>query len=99
MQAHLAVRRARRAAQRLSGGPMTRPLLREQLRARGLPIAASGQAMIHLVAHAAHIGAVCYGPPQGRQSTIVLFEDWVPAADGPRGEAALAEVARRYMSG
>ena len=83
----------------LSGGPMTRPQLREQLRARGLPIAATGQAMIHLVAHAAHIGAVCYGPPQGRQSTIVLFEDWVPLSDRPRGDAALAELARRYMSG
>src|SRR5438552_2530682 len=44
----------------LSGGPMTRPQLREQLRARGLPIAATGQAMIHLVAHAAHVGAVGY---------------------------------------
>ena len=83
----------------LSGGPMTRPQLREQLRARGLPIAATGQAMIHLVAHAAHLGVVCYGPPQGRQSTLVLFDDWVPQAGGPRGSAALAELATRYMVG
>jgi hypothetical protein len=83
----------------LAGGPMTRHQLRERLIARGLPIAATGQAMIHLIAHAAHRAVICYGPPHGRTDTYVLMDDWVPQAAVPRGDAALAELARRYLAG
>jgi hypothetical protein len=82
----------------LADGPMTRQQLRERLGAGGLRLAAQGQATIHLIAHAAHRGVVCYGPPRGRTDTFVLLDDWVPHSEDPRGGSAAAELARRYFA-
>jgi len=62
----------------LAGGPKTGRDLRARLRSRGVAIGTDVQAMIHLLAHAAHRGVICKGPPAGRTDTYVLFEDWVP---------------------
>ena len=82
----------------LAGGPLTRHELRDRLRARGPRLAATGQATIHLLAHAAHRGLICNGPPQGRSDTFVLLDDWAPHAAEPRGDEALTELARRYLA-
>jgi hypothetical protein len=76
-------------------GPLTRAELAERLAARGVD--PSGQRIAHLVQRAGLEGLVCYGPDRGRQSTFVLLDDW--AARGRRldREAALGELARRYL--
>ncbi|HMA33773.1 MAG TPA: winged helix DNA-binding domain-containing protein, partial [Chloroflexia bacterium] len=78
-------------------GPLTRAALGPRLAARGLPTA--GQALIHLLGHAAWQGAICQGPDQAGEPAYVLLDDWVPA--GPTlapAEATLALV-RRYLAG
>src|SRR4029077_1653881 len=88
------VRIMRRA---LANGPMTRHELRTKLIAKGVPIEPAGQAMIHLLAYAAHHGVIVVGPQRGRDGMFVLLDDWVPASSGPTGEAAIEELARRYL--
>ena len=89
------VRVMRRA---LANGPMTRHELRARLVAKGVRIDPNGQAMIHLLAYAAHHGVIVVGPTRGRDSLFVLLDDWVSASSGPTGEAALAELARRHLA-
>ncbi|HET8759356.1 MAG TPA: winged helix DNA-binding domain-containing protein [Solirubrobacteraceae bacterium] len=72
-------------------GPLTRHELAARLRERGVPVAAAGQAPIHVVARAAHAGALIevgdgvYGP--------------LELAPLPDREAALVTLARRYAAG
>src|SRR6202035_2552938 len=47
--------------------------------------------------HAAALGVICSGPRMGRDDSFVLLDDWVPRSSGPSGDAALAELARRYF--
>ena len=89
------VRVMRRA---LANGPMTRHELRAEVIAKGVPIEPVGQSMIHLLAYAAHRGAIVLGPRRGRDSLFVLLDDWLPPSLGPSGDAALAELARRYFA-
>jgi hypothetical protein len=78
-------------------GPLTRLQLRERLDAAGL--ATEGQAMIHLLFLATLRGIAVRGPMVGKQHAYALTRDWL----GPQGpvdrEAALAELARRYLVG
>lgn len=88
-------------------GPLTRAELAERLDAEGLPT--EGQATPHLIGLAALRGVVVLGPPRGKGLGYVLARAWLaaaPAAD--RGgappptadrDAALAELARRYLAG
>jgi hypothetical protein len=57
-----------------------------------------GQALVQLLYHAAALGIVCSGPRMARDDSFVLLDDWVPQSKGPRGQAALAELARRYFA-
>ncbi len=82
----------------LHGAALTRHELRAALHEHGIDVdTGDPQASTHAVLHACCAGLVCRGPDRGRDSTFVLTDDWVPAADGPRGDAALAELARRYF--
>lgn len=82
----------------LANGAMTRHELRAQLIAKGLPIDPSGQALIHVLGYAALRGVLVLGPKRSRDSPFVLLDDWVPDAPRPTGDAALAQLARRYLA-
>jgi hypothetical protein len=77
-------------------GPLSRSEIRLHLEKDGIP--AEGQALIYLIQRAALEGQVCLGPDRDGQPTYVLVEDWITVEPGPSGEAALAELARRYLS-
>ena len=83
-------------------GPLTRRELAERVSARG--IATEGQAMPHLLRRAVLRGRAMLGPMRGAQQTVVLARDWLGARPpaslaGPERDAALAELARRYLAG
>jgi hypothetical protein len=82
----------------LASGPVARREIRRQLLSAGVLEEPVGQTMMHLIFHAAALGVVCSGPRIGRDESFVLLDDWVPRSKGPRGEAALAELARRYFA-
>jgi Winged helix DNA-binding domain len=84
--------------QALAGGPMARRRIGESLVNAGVLEEPVGQMMLHLIYHAAALGLVCSGPRMGRDDSFVLLDDWVAPSTGPRGEAALAELAVRYFS-
>jgi hypothetical protein len=78
-------------------GPMTRPALRARLERAGVPVA--GQALVHLLFRASLEGRIIRGPMAGREHAFALVHDWVPDARAPSRDAALAELARRYLAG
>lgn len=84
----------------LAGGPLTRHEIRAGLAERGIALdSPDPQAHTHAVVHASTVGLVCRGPDRGRDATFTLLDDWVPTApSGPRGDDALAEIARRYFA-
>ena len=80
-------------------GPLTRYELVDRLRGQGITLDPKTQGPIHLVALAAMQGVLCLGPERDDgESTYVLLDDWVPAAEPPSRNAALAEFARRYFA-
>lgn len=80
-------------------GPLVRGELRERLSAAGVPT--SGQALVHLLMAASLRGVVVRGPMIGREQAFVLVRDWLRDPPHRRGdrEAALADLARRYLVG
>jgi hypothetical protein len=78
-------------------GPRTRPQLRERLERDGLPSA--GQGLIHLLFLASLRGIAVRGPMAGREHAYVLVRDWLGEQKPVDREAALAELARRYLAG
>lgn len=80
-------------------GPLTREALRERLLTAEITVA--GQALVHILFRAAIEGIAVRGPMVGAQHAYVLVRDWLPD-DGPAAvnrDAALAELARRYLAG
>lgn len=82
-------------------GPLTRTELRERIAARG--IRAEGQSARHVLALAALRGAVVLGPMRAGEQAFALTRDWLgvePPAhlQGEDRDAALAELARRYLA-
>lgn len=79
-------------------GPLTRAELTEHLTTLGFP--PDGQAPFHLIRHAALTGILCHGPQRASEATYVLLNDWLPPTGRFRweGDAALAELARRYLA-
>ncbi len=75
-------------------GPLTRHELAARLRERGVPVAAEGQAPIHVVRRAAVAGVLCEVGVRGRE------ELYGPLDPGPLPDrdVALAELARRYAA-
>jgi hypothetical protein len=83
-------------------GPLTRPELAERIAAKG--IRTEGQAIAHLLMLAALRGIAVLGPLRVDGShTFALTRDWLGAApaqplEGADRDAALAELARRYLA-
>lgn len=84
----------------LAAGPLNRHEIRAGLAAHGVALdSPDRQAPTHAIVHASTTGLVCRGPDRGRHSTFVLTDDWLPdGPDGPSGDEALAELARRYFA-
>lgn len=78
-------------------GPLTRVQLRERLEVAGFP--GAGQALIHLLFLTAVRGIAVRGPMIGKQHAYVLVRDWLGEQQPVDREAALAELARRYLAG
>lgn len=83
-------------------GPLTRPELAERIAAKG--IRTEGQATPHLLALAALRGISVLGPLRDDGAhAFALTRDWLGAAtaprlEGPERDAALGELARRYLA-
>ncbi|HKC29776.1 MAG TPA: winged helix DNA-binding domain-containing protein, partial [Jatrophihabitans sp.] len=84
----------------LADGPRNRHEIRAGLAAHGLTLhSADPQIHTHALVYASTIGLICRGPDRGRHSTFALLDEWVPGApEGPFGDDALAELARRYFA-
>jgi hypothetical protein len=83
-------------------GPMGRSELVARLAERGIRIDPDGQAPAHLVAYAAMSGLICRGPDLARGEPSVILAAALAGRGTPRrfsGDAALAELARRYLLG
>jgi Winged helix DNA-binding domain len=75
-------------------GPLTRHELAERLRARGVPVAAEGQAPIAVAHRAALAGVLCETGVRGREELYGRIDP----GPLPDRDAALADLARRYVA-
>lgn len=83
-----------------AGKPLARADLIARVREHGVQIDPKTQAPPHLLAYAANSGLICRGPDgDGDEPTYVLLDRHVPAGEPMPREEALAELARRYLSG
>jgi hypothetical protein len=91
--------RSRRVLEkRLEGGRrLTRPAVYETLERAKISMA--GQRGIHVLWRLAQDCAVCFGPREGKQQTLVLFDEWLPRAKPLPRDEALAGLAVRYFTG
>jgi hypothetical protein len=80
-------------------GPLARAELAARLAAED--IRTEGQATPHLLGLAALRGVAVLGPPRGKGLAYVLAREWLPAPGSVAADrnAALAELARRYLAG
>ena len=79
-------------------GPLVRSQLRERVAAAG--VRTEGQALVHILALASIRGLIVRGPAAGGEQAFVLARDWLGAPPPGMGrEAALGELARRYLAG
>lgn len=86
-------------ARALEGGHrLTRPEAYQLLDAAG--IATRGQRGVHILGHLAQEGLLCLGPMEGKQSTLVLLDEWArpPKERAPRAQA-LTSLAATYVRG
>jgi len=95
------VERGVRAIERaLAGeGPLTREQLRDRIAAAG--VRTEGQALVHLLMAASLRGLCVRGPMVGARHAFALVRDWLgeEALRPVDRDAALAELARRYLAG
>jgi DNA glycosylase AlkZ-like len=78
-------------------GPLTRAQLCERLDSAG--VRTEGQALVHLLFLATLRGISVRGPMAGREHAYVLTRDWLGRQQPVDRDAALAELARRYLVG
>jgi hypothetical protein len=78
-------------------GSLTRAQLRERLDAAG--VRTEGQALVQILALASLRGLIVRGPMAGRDHAFVLVRDWLGPQRPVDRDAALAELARRYLAG
>jgi hypothetical protein len=76
-------------------GPLTRVELRERLDKAN--IRTEGQALVHILMLACLRGLTLRGPMRGREQAYVLVDDWLGKHRPVARDAALAELARRYL--
>jgi hypothetical protein len=78
-------------------GPLTRAQVKERLAAHGVD--PTGQAPVHVIRRAALEGVLCVVPATDGKERYVLLDDWLPPAEpSPPGDAAAAELLRRYLA-
>lgn len=80
-----------------SDGPLTRTEVSDRLADAGLP--STGQALSFQPSHAELHGLVCSGPLRDGDHTWALLADRAPDARRLDRDGALAELARRYLTG
>jgi hypothetical protein len=78
-------------------GPLTRAQLRERLDSAG--VRTEGQALVHLLFLTTLRGIAVRGPMDGKEHAYVLVHDWLGPQKPVDRDAALAELARRYLVG
>jgi uncharacterized protein YcaQ len=78
-------------------GPLDRDQLRARLTAAG--VHAEGQALVHILVLATLRGLVVRGPMVDGRHAFVLVRDWLGAQPDVDRDAALAELARRFLAG
>jgi hypothetical protein len=78
-------------------GPLSGKELKQRLETAGVPTAK--QAFIHLMFLSALRGLTVRGPMVGKQHAYALARDWLDDPQPLDREAALAELARRYLVG
>jgi hypothetical protein len=78
-------------------GRLTRHQLRERLEAADVPT--HGQSLLHLLFLSAVRGVTVRGPMVGREHAYVLARDWLGKPKPVDRDAALGELARRYLVG
>jgi hypothetical protein len=78
-------------------GPLTRDQLRDRVQAVRVPTA--GQALVHLLMLACLRGIAVRGPLLGKSHAYALAHDWLGPRRRVERDAALAELARRYLRG
>jgi Winged helix DNA-binding domain len=80
-------------------GPLTREQLRERVAAAG--VRTEGQALVHVLLAATLRGGIVRGPLAGARHAFALARDWLgeEALRPLDRDAALAELARRYLAG
>lgn len=78
-------------------GSLTRMQLRERLDSAG--VRTEGQALIHLLFLTTLRGIAVRGPMAGKEHAYALVRDWLGPQKPVDRDAALAELARRYLVG
>ena len=78
-------------------GALTREQLRDRLDSAG--IRTEGQALVHILALASLRGVMLRGPMIGDRQAFVLVRDWLGRSRSVPRDAALTELARRYLAG
>lgn len=80
----------------LQGGKqLTRPEMYQVLERS--KISTSGQRGLHILAHLAQEGLLCFGTRMGKQQSFRLLDEWVPQSKVLEREEALSELAKRYF--
>jgi hypothetical protein len=78
-------------------GALTRDRLRERIAAAG--VRTEGQALVHILMLASLRGLIVRGPMLDGKHAYVLARDWLGAPGPVDRDAALAELARRFLAG
>ena len=76
---------------------MTRGQIRDLLDRAGVPTA--GQGLVHILFRATIEGLIVRGPMVGSEQAFVLAREWLGERPKIDRQAALAELARRYLRG
>lgn len=76
---------------------LTRPALYELLKRANIDTGDSRG--LHVIVHLAMSGDICLGPRDGKQTTYVLLDDWLPETNVLPKEEALSSLAIQYFSG
>jgi winged helix DNA-binding protein len=76
-------------------GPLTRPEVAENIVESGVELNSSTR--LHIIGLAVTSGIACLGPDKGKTTCLVLRQDWLGKLPRFDREAALAELARRYL--
>jgi uncharacterized protein YcaQ len=88
-----ALRTVARALER--EGPLTRPEANERVAAAGIEL--NTQTRMHIALLSVVSGVACLGPDRGSRTCLVRREDWIGKQERVEREAALGELARRYL--